>query len=129
MIRKWIRMRTLPIEFLLGHLNLPIVVFFLFLAQLRRGRIFRDALLALRGGWCHGVAVTSSGRRGETIDIQKESLARWRINGMQFRKGDGLHAENFVRAEKFTAGGAIYVHTYTLQSSLTIPRHPLTSAY
>lgn len=56
-------MRPLPVEFLLGHLNLPIVIIFLFLAQLCRGRIFRDALLALRGRWCHVVTVTSSGQK------------------------------------------------------------------
>lgn len=59
-------MRTLPVESLLGHLNLFIVVIILFLTQLRRGRIFRDALLALRGGWCHGVAVTLSGQKEES---------------------------------------------------------------
>lgn len=61
MIRKWVRMRTLSVEFFLGHLNLSIFAIILFLVQLSRGRIFRDALLALRGGWCHGVAMTLSG--------------------------------------------------------------------
>lgn len=56
-------MRTLPVEFLLGHLNLSIVII-PFLAQLCRGRIFCDALLALRGGGCHDVVVNFVGVEG-----------------------------------------------------------------
>lgn len=54
-------MRTLAIIFLLGHLDFPrpgivagILVLFA-LEGLCRSSVFRDALLALGGWWCHGV--------------------------------------------------------------------------
>ena len=43
-------MRTLPIELLLGHFDLPCRTITVVL-QLRRGLGFRNALLALGGGW------------------------------------------------------------------------------
>lgn len=50
MIRERICMRTLPIELLLGHFDLPCRTITVVL-QLRRGLGFRYALLALGGGW------------------------------------------------------------------------------
>lgn len=51
MIREGVRMRTLSVKPLLGHFDFPRRA--LVILCLRRGHIFRNALLAFGGGWCH----------------------------------------------------------------------------
>lgn len=132
MIRERIRMRTLPVIFLFGHLNFrSSIVAIVILSQLRRGRIFRDALLALRGGWSHGVAVSLSGQReGNDCRYREKRLDsvedQWhavsqddtaQVGGILFAEGGILS-----RRRNLLPVGQIYGNH--IHSSSTTPCHP-----